>query len=216
MEKKYKIADFAQLIGTSAKTVYRMIEREQLTTVIEKVNNRQTTMVVSNDEQIKEFATMNGKYNGNVGNYEDILTVNNEGMTNNNPSQNNNNAEIVNEIMDKILVLNEEFLNRLNKVNEELTNSKAQVLYLEDKAGREGMYLKEINDLKRDNNLLIKSKQTVFNVSLVVIFTLITVIIGMCLFNVMSKPSDNEVIEEMSNNQVTVETPTVERVNKKR
>lgn len=216
MEKKYKIADFAQLIGTSAKTVYRMIEREQLTTVIEKVNNRQTTMVVSNDEQIKEFATMNGKYNGNVGNYEDILTVNNEGMTNNNPSQNNNNAEIVNEIMDKILVLNEEFLNRLNKVNEELTNSKAQVLCLEDKAGREGMYLKEINELKRDNNLLMKSKQTLFNVSLIVIFTLITVIIGMCLFNVMSKSNDNEVIEEMSNNQVTVETPTAERVNKKR
>lgn len=216
MEKKYKFSEFADILGITSKTVYRMESREEIRTVKEKVNNRLISLVVATDEEIEKLKENYSKFTVNNSNYEDILTNNNNSMNGNDTTQNNNNADFVNEIMDKVLLLNEEFMKRLNKVSEELANSKAQVLYLEDKAGREGAYLKEINDLKKDNEKLKQSKQTVFNTSLIVISLLLLVIIGFCMFNFVSKSNDKEVIEEMSNNQVTVETPTVERVNKKR
>ena len=55
MEMKLKFAEFAELIGTTAKTVYKMEERKEIVTVTEKVNNRPTRLVVTNNEQINHF-----------------------------------------------------------------------------------------------------------------------------------------------------------------
>lgn len=46
MEKKLKIAEFAALIGVTAKTVYKMVDREEIKTVNEKVNNRLMLLIV--------------------------------------------------------------------------------------------------------------------------------------------------------------------------
>ena len=61
MEKKLKVADFAALLGIVPKTVYKMIERNEVITVSERVNNRQTTLIVTDEEQIKNFRKIYGK-----------------------------------------------------------------------------------------------------------------------------------------------------------
>ncbi|MCM1339396.1 MAG: hypothetical protein NC191_06970 [Muribaculaceae bacterium] len=153
MERKLKFAEFAELIGTTAKTVYKMEEREEIITVTEKVNNRQTRLVITNDEQIEYFKGIYRKSPVNNINYEDMLTDNESSVTNNNHSQFNNNQIVLNDVYEKILSLNEEYTIKLNKVSEELAKEKAKVYYLEDKANKEPEYLHQINEL---NNQKIK------------------------------------------------------------
>ena len=154
MEMKLKFAEFAELIGTTAKTVYKMEEREEIVTVTEKVNNRPTRLVVTNNEQINHFRNVYSKSPVNVGNCEDIVTNINTSMNVNNTSQSTNNGDVVQEMFDKIVAMNEQYNNRIAKLNEELIDSKSKLLFLEDKAGREGLYLQEINELKTENKEL--------------------------------------------------------------
>lgn len=159
MEKKLKFSEFAELIGVTAKTVYKMKDREEIKTVIEKVNGREIQLVVTNTEEIKKFRSMNGKGTNNNGNYEDMLTDNERIMENNNASQITKNNDTIKEIFDKMLVLNDEYINRLNRVSEELTNERAKVLYLENKAGREGEYIHQINELSEAKNTLLQDME---------------------------------------------------------
>lgn len=57
-------------------------------------------------------------------------------------------------------------------MNEELITTKSQMLLLEDKAGREGLYINEMNELKRDNNRL---KKFLYLALTVIVFMLISV-----------------------------------------
>ena len=184
MEMKLKFAEFAELIGTTAKTVYKMEEREEIVTVTEKVNNRPTRLVVTNNEQINHFKNIYSKSPVNVGNYEDIVTNNNASMNVNNTSQFTNNNEVVQEMFDKIVTMNEQYNNRIAKLNEELIDSKSKLLLLEDKAGREGLYLNEINELKTENKELKTSKTKVINLLVSVIVVLLMVIVGFVTFNI--------------------------------
>lgn len=154
MEKKLKIAEFAALIGVTAKTVYKMVDREEIKTVNEKVNNRLITLVVTNDAEIENFKNIYGKSPVNNGNYEDILTDSVESLNDNIHSQSSKNDISVSEVLDRIIQINKEYNNELKRVNEELVNTKAQMLFLEDKASREGLYLQEIKELKTENEQL--------------------------------------------------------------
>lgn len=154
MEKKLKIAEFAALIGVTAKTVYKMVDREEIKTVNEKVNNRLITLVVTNDAEIENFKNIYGKSPVNNGNYEDILTDSVESLNDNIHSQNSKNDISASEVLDRIIQINKEYNNELKRVNEELVNTKAQMLFLEDKASREGLYLQEIKELKTENEQL--------------------------------------------------------------
>ena len=183
MDRKLKVAEFAALLGIVPKTVYKMIERNEIITVTEKVNNRQTTLVVTNDEQIEEFRKSYSKNQVNNGNYYENVTGNecSEIFTERNePVKNNSGAEFANEVIDKIITLNNgyneqinEYNNRLEKVNEQLITAKSKLLLLEDKAGREGVYINEINELRTDNNKLKKVIYGLFTVIalLLLIFT---------------------------------------------
>lgn len=184
MERKLKFSEFAELIGTTAKTVYKMEEREEITTVIEKVNNRPTRLVVTNDEQIKHFKNIYSKSPVNYGNYEENVTINNDTMNSNISSQTANNNEIVQEMFERIILLNDEYNNRIAKLSEELVDSKSKLLLLEDKAGREGLYLKEINELKNENNQLKTDKMKVANFLVTVIIVLLMVVVGLITYNI--------------------------------
>lgn len=164
MEKKLKVADFAALLGIVPKTVYKMIERNEVITVSERVNNRQTTLIVTDDEQIENFRKIYGKTQVNNGNYYNSVTENEqlqpviEGEVIENNAHNN---DFANEVIDRIIALNDgynaqlnEYNNRIQQVNEELITAKSKMLLLEDKAGREGLYLNEINELKEGNKRL--------------------------------------------------------------
>lgn len=166
MEKKFKVADFATLIGIAPKTVYKMIERNEILTDTERVNNRNTTVIITSDEQIAELQKIYSKSPVNDGNCYENVTVNNRSMDDLNTQymeKINNNNIVTAEVIDRIITLNEgyneqlkEVTEKLFTVNDELVKVKSQTLLLEDKAGREGFYLNEINQLKNSNKRLMK------------------------------------------------------------
>lgn len=207
MERKLKFSEFAELIGTTAKTVYKMEERNEIITVIEKVNNRPTRLVITNDDQIKHFKTIYSKSPFTTGNYEDNVTINNDGMNNNNPSQTANNNEFVQEMFEKIVILNEEYNNRIEKLNNELIDSKSKLLLLEDKANREGLYLAEINTLKTENNQLKTDKTKVANQLVAVIIVLLMVVVGLITYNIATGTKKERTQQEITQ-PVNVSSPT--------
>lgn len=182
MEKKLKVADFAALLGIVPKTVYKMIERNEVITVSERVNNRQITLIVTDDEQIENFRKVYGKTQVNNGNYYNSVTENEqlqpviEGEVIENNTHNN---DFANEVIDRIIALNDgynaqlnEYNNRIQQVNEELITAKSKMLLLEDKAGREGLYLNEINELKEGNKRLKLGLYALITVSVMLLLGL--------------------------------------------
>lgn len=204
MEKKLKFSEFAELIGTTAKTVYKMKERNEIMTVSERVNNRLTMLVVTNDDQIQKFKSLYSKTPFNNGYYEDFVTINNDTMNENNYSQTNNSNEMLQEMFDKIITINDEYNNRIAKLNEELIDSKSKMLLLEDKANREGLYIKEINELKTENEQLRTSKEKSLNVLSTVIVILLMFIVGFITYTVGISTRKEPVKEEI--------TQTVEQI----
>lgn len=165
MEKKFKVSDFAEIVGCTPKTVYKMIERNELKTVSEKVNNRETTVIVATDEQIKDLQGQFGKLPVNESECNENVTYN-EG---NEPVKNNDNHVKVNEVIDKVMEMAREYSNELRTVNEELVTYKTQALLLEDKQRTEKEALEhwqneyfqqktELEQLKSTNEKEIKNK----------------------------------------------------------
>lgn len=182
MEKKLKVADFAALLGIVPKTVYKMIERNEVITVSERVNNRQTTLIVTDDEQIENFRKIYGKTQVNNGYCYNSVTENEqsqpviEGEIAESYTHNN---DFANEVIDRIIALNDgynaqlnEYNNRIQQVNEELITAKSKMLLLEDKAGREGLYLNEINELKEGNKRLKLGLYALITVSVMLLLGL--------------------------------------------
>lgn len=184
MEKKLKFAEFAELIGTTAKTVYKMEEREEIITVTEKVNNRPTRLVVTNDEQIEKFRNIYRKTPVNNGNYEEMLTSNEPVLNSNNSTQPTENNETIKEMFERIIEVNKEYNNHIQKLSEELIDSKSKLLLLEDKAGREGLYLKEINELKSENETLKNYTKRLYALTITVCVLLSLVLVGVFTYNV--------------------------------
>ena len=195
MEKKLKIADFAELIGVTPKTVYKMLSRNEIITVNEKLNNRPVSMVVTNDEQIEHFRKIYGKLPNNNGNElnnsencNDILTDNETSIDYNNHSQNNINSEVITEMLDKVMQMNQEYNDRIERLNNELVTTKAQVLLIEDKKnvaeGDKNHWQKEYFKLDEENKTLNKklekSNKTLslfITVSITLLFTFIGALI---------------------------------------
>lgn len=189
MSKKFSITEFANIVGTSPKTIYERIRnndklpvKEQLITVKERVNGRETTLITTTSEQIELYKVIYGKLTVNNGECNETLTVNYDTLTDNNSKEqvkiNNNNA-LSNDILEKLLTVNEEFNNRLEQknnelltVNRELYELKGRQLLLEDKASRENLYIGENNELKK----VIKNKEDVINSKDKIIKWLLTVI----------------------------------------
>lgn len=219
MEQKLSVAEFASIVGATPKTIYERLKNneklsvnEQLKTVRERVNGRETSIILTNSEQIEIYKTIYGKNNLNNGEYYNNVTVNNEEKLVNeyqNAVFTGKNIDNTDSFVDKLIKVNEEFNNRLEQKNTELMTvqkelllAKQTQLLLEDKASREGLYINEINQLKKENN----SKNTVINllISLIVIMLLliISVITYFLTVNYIvnnSNAQNNTVIEEVIN-----------------
>lgn len=207
MEKKLKVADFAAILGIVPKTVYKMIEREEIVTVTEKVNNRLTTLVVTSDAQINELKKIYCKEQVNSGNCYENVTDNNHSVSDiesHSSVKTISNNEFASEVINRIVAINDgyneqlrEYNEQLKNINEELVTAKSKVLFLEDKAGREGLYLNEIDGLKTDVNRLRK-------VIYVLLLILVIVLLGLTAYityNVAVNNSKKDVTEPV------IETP---------
>lgn len=216
MEKRVKVADFAALIGVVPKTVYKMIEREEIVTVTEKVNNRNTTLIITNDEQIEELKKVYGKDTVNTGNYYENVTENNRLQPEINvhyPQEYNNSGNVTAEVIDRIMSLNEGYNEQLKEVteklftaNDELVKVKAQQLLLEDKAGREGFYINEINGLKTSNENL---KKWLYGLITVIVLLLIG-LTGYITYNITV--INQQAIENEQLQSETKKTDSVQKV----
>lgn len=208
------VAEFAALVGTTSKTIYGKIQNsgelpvnEQLKTVREKIKGREVMLIVTDSNQIEYYKSLYGKNTVNEREYYETLTDNNsyEQEEERNDKVRNLISEAFNvDIYDKFITFNENFNNRLEQKNTELMNVykelstvKQSQLLLEDKASREGMYINEINDLKKENNrnqLLIKLLITVIVMLFMVIIGYVTFTIG--VNNGNSVPEQNSVAVE--------------------
>ncbi len=202
MERKYSVADFAELVGTTAKTIYQKIENyenlpvnEQLTTVKEKVKGREITFIVTTDEQIQIYKNLYRKEVVKEREYYETVT-NNNGYSQVNEFQNtvkNNNDSIQKaDMFDKLMILNETYLNRIETVTNELMEYKSKRLLLEDKANREGLYLKEINELKTNNEKLNNYNKWLQLVLITLITLILTVAVTLIIVNNSTKTQDIE------------------------
>lgn len=220
MERKLPVSEFASLVGATPKTIYERIKineklpvNEKLKVVKERVNGRETTMISTNPEQIEIYSQIYGKNTVNNSEYYENVTVNNEEKTVNentntvNPSKNIENTD---SFIDKLIKVNEEYNNRIEQktnelitVQKELLLAKQTQLLLEDKASREGMYINEINQLKKDNNgkdTVIKWLISVIVIMLLLIFTVTTYLVTV------------NYIENNSKNIEEIEQPVIENV----
>lgn len=219
MEQKLSVAEFASIVGATPKTIYERLKNndklsvnEQLKTVRERVNGRETSMILTNSEQIEIYKNIYGKNNINNGEYYNNVTVSNEEKTVNeyqNTVLTGKNIDNTDTFVDKLIKVNEEFNNRLEQKNTELMTvqkelllAKQAQLLLEDKASREGLYINEINQLKKENN----SKNTVINLLIAVIVIMLLLIISVITYFLTvkyiennSNTQSNTVIEEVIN-----------------
>lgn len=205
MEKKYKISEFANILGITPKTVYRMIEREEIVTVSEKVNNRSTTIVVITDDDLEKLKENYSKSNVNVGNYYENVTVNDDTVTVSNTSQMNNNNNSTNEAIELLKEYNCTLNDRLDRLNEELITSKSKQLLLEDMEHRQGYMLNEINELRRDNKQLMKDKSNTLIYSLIVIVILLLVITVQFTVSVVTNKKSDATVSKLEKVEPTIE-----------
>lgn len=187
MEREVKVAELAQIWGVSVPTTWNRIRKEGLETFLKKdENGKEINYISVSDEVIKKYVNNvdnnvnNRSYNGY---YEELLTDNNvnEGVKTDRSTENNTIS--AGELFDRLTTLNKEYNDRLERLNNELLTSEKQRLLLEDKAGREGLYLKEINELKNDNERLINNNKKLFTTLLIIITILITSVISMLIFS---------------------------------
>lgn len=209
MERRMNVADFAALVGTTAKTIYQKIDNydnlpvnEQLTTVKDRVKGREITLIITSDEQIAYYKNLYSKEVVTGGNYYENVTFNNgQNPVNeiqNTVNNNNNNASSL-DAFDKLMTLNETYLNRIETVTNELMEYKSKTLLLEDKASREGLYLNNIRELETENNKLRTSNKRLILVLTIIISVLITVLGTLLIVNNVINNGEDATVSKIEN-----------------
>jgi hypothetical protein len=203
MEKELKIAELSALWGVSVPTTWNRIRKEGLQTFIKKnENNKEVNYVRVSDDVINQYVIND---NNNVSNtvnngyYEDMLINNNGNNIVKNPQTQANkdySREDLQELITTITSVNESYNNRIETLTNRLINAESKQLLLEDKANREGMYINEINGLKKENNRY----KLYNNLLITVIITLIIVITGYITFSIGSTIRDESTKKEQMQN----------------
>lgn len=214
MKKKVSVSEFAAEVGTTAKTIYERIKKnselplnEQLETVNEKVKGREVTLINTDTEQIELYKNIYGKENVINGEYYETLTDINSLKPDNNVIENvkiNDNNNFAPDLFERLTTLNNEYNNRIDTVRNELftvqkqlMESEKRTLLLEDRAGREGFYLNEIDTRDKE----IKNQKRLITFLITVSILLLTLIITFLTYFIT-----------VNNMQKNIETKTPEKI----
>lgn len=234
MEEKFKVVDFARIIGCGVKTVYRLIDDGRLRTVKDIQNGRTISFIVANDEEISELVRIYQKTSKTVsendGKYYDNVTENDfQGQSK--VIQNQAQSDIIDRIMtfseginEQILTLNSNYNKKIDELNNELNQYKSKLPLLED---RQGLYLQEISDIKSEKDRLIsdydtklsekdkeKNRQFIIFSVIIIFFMTITVILAMKLYDNMKNPVVIEKVNTIETvREVSAPIKTVENKN---
>ena len=210
MEKELKISELSNIWGASVPTTWNRVRKEGLKTFKQKnENNKEISYVIISDEIInKYFNNVNNNVINNVNNgyYEELLTVENVNNNVNKPQNQENKVfsqEDLTNIINTITTVNNDYNNRLETLTNRLITAESKQLLLEDKAGREGYYLNEINKLEKENNL-----NKLYNKLLItVIMILLLIITGYLAYNfAVNMPKESQP-EEITPVQPVIEQP---------
>lgn len=218
MEKELKVSELASIWGVSVPTVWNRISKLGLKTIIKKnENNKDINYVYISDEQINIFVIKDVNKdvnNNNNGYYKEMLNDNNlyNDVVNGEYSINTSNIDngfikdlinFNNDYNERLSNVYETFNNRLERLNNELITYKEKVPLLEDKASREGLYLNEISELKKE----LKSKNNFNKVLITLLITLLMVVITtVTYFITLNKINNNlnyiEKVQESQQNSI--------------
>lgn len=55
LNQKYKVSEFAKLIGCTQKTIYQLIKRNEVETSIERIKGRPVSFIVASKNKIQEI-----------------------------------------------------------------------------------------------------------------------------------------------------------------
>lgn len=206
MEKELKIAELASIWSVSVPTTWNRIKKMGLTTFIKKnETNKDVNYVNISDEQINEYViNVNNNVNKDVSNgyYEDMLINNNVNNGAHNPymqTVKEFSAEEIKDVINTITTVNNDYNNRLETLTNRLITAESKQLLLEDKASREGLYINEINELKKDNKGLQRSLSIfkyLFITVTVLLLMLITVIVTVNKLNHPQFVQPGEMVEQ--------------------
>ena len=156
MQKELKISELASIWSTSVPTTWNRIRKEGLTTFKKKdENNKEVSFVTISEDVLNKYINNVNNLDNNVY-YEDMLNVNN--VNNNVENIKTQDTQVFNkddikDIINTITTVNNDYNDRLKTLTDELITYKSKTLLLEDAKGREGYYINEINELKKENNL---------------------------------------------------------------
>lgn len=212
MEKELKVSELAKIWGVSVPTVWNRITKMGLKTIIKKSEtNKDINYVYISEEQIKSFNinVINNDVNlNNNGYYKELLTDNNvnNDVINADYSINTNNLDgniikdlinFNNDYNERLASVYETFNNRLETLNKELITYKEKVPLLEDRAGREGLYLTEIDDLKKELKIKNNFNKLLLTLIIVLIMVIITAVTYFITVNNMQKNIETKTPEKI-------------------
>ena len=193
---RLKASDFAVRVGCTPKTIYDKLKdpsKYGLVTEIENIGGRKTTFIITSETQINEWQKIYGKSPSQEVIYEQVNEV--------------QNTSDIDKYADRLEKMSDNFHNRLMKVNDELVTYKSQVPLLEEKANREGLYLNDIRELKKEKQQQLQ----LFTYILLGVLLLFTVTLGF-LFYKLQNPTivEKVVVKE------TVKTVNIPQLPKKK
>ena len=200
--EKFKVADFAALIGCSQKTVYSLIDKKELKTVNETSKGRKIVLVLATDAEVKELQKIYGK---NIVN--EVNCKENETQYNEIESKNFNYSIETPTFFEKVIELQNTFNEQIMKYNDELIKYKSQLPLLED---RQGLYLQQIKDIEEENKRLKKDNKGYLIMLITVIILAIVIIaaLGIAVAFYYNKPP--QVIETEKVIEKVVEKPVIQ------
>lgn len=208
MYKELKISELASIWGTSVPTTWNRIRKEGLITFKKKdENNKEVNFVTISEDILNKYINNVNNLDNNL-NYEDMLNVNN---VNNNvdnlkiEQEQAFNKDDIKDIINTITTVNNDYNDRLKTLTDRLINAESKQLLLEDAKHREGYYINEINELKKENKL-----NKLYNKVFIAIITVLICGITYCV-TVITLSKSVQVEPESAQVSVQVEQPKAEQ-----
>ena len=191
MKENITVQELANIWQVTVNTTWKRLNRiqkelkegdERLIISKKMVNNREITVITIADDILNKFTVNNPVNNSD---YEELLTDNNGYNPVNNSTNSVNTQDLIDRVMDyseqmNITVNNihNDYTQRLLTVQEELLKEKSKIPLLEDKAGREGLYLQEIKELKENH----KNKMRVLTALLIGLFVIWVITVSFLIY----------------------------------
>ena len=225
--KKYSIQELSDILGISVAAVRKKIVsdmdnpdekryKKRYPVVLEEKDGRQIMLVMLSDielEEEKRLSKLNKiKYTAESTLQEtlqetfsdDVVDADYEPQERNVPLSNGKNEGLS---AADFIEFTERYNNRLETYLERIVKAESQQLLLEDKAGREGLYLKEIEDARNEAK---EARNVLRNVTkyFVITFLLMLIMLGAAVGYLVYKLANPTIVEK----EVVVEKPVIQKV----